>query len=124
MFKPPRDLLKEYVSARQAQEQARQLDARLEAVQSRTLRLLRWCDAHFSLLHHLWVYGMALVVSLLVLNPTYGWVNLAVVPVQVVFLGALIAVAELPLMLALSLIWAVGSTLMAWAWKVLTQRGY
>lgn len=117
MFKPPRDLLKEYLSTKLALEQTRQRQSQLAAVESLTLRLLRWCDAHFELLHHLWVYGLALVVSLMVFNPTYGWVNLAVVPVQVAFLGGIIALAEVPLMLALSLLWGIGSALTARVWK-------
>jgi hypothetical protein len=84
-------------------------------------RLLRGCDTHFELLHHLWVYGLALVVSLMVFNPTYGWVNLAVVPIQVAFLGGIIALAELPLMLALSLLWGIGAALVARVWKSATK---
>jgi len=117
MFKPPRDLLKEYLSTKLKLEQTRQRQARLETIESLTLRLLRWCDARFEFLHHLWVYGLALMVSLMVFNPTYGWVNLAVVPVQVFFLGGIIALAELPLMLALSLLWGIGSAMTAWVWK-------
>ena len=39
MFKPPRDLLKEYLSTKVALEQTRQRQARLEAFESITLRL-------------------------------------------------------------------------------------
>lgn len=117
MFKPPRDLLKEYLSSRPELEKTHQRQACLDAVSSLALRLLRWCDAHFGLLHHLWVYGLALIVSVMVLEPSYGWVNLAVVPVQVAFMGGIIALAELPLMLALSLIWGIGAAMTAWVWK-------
>lgn len=122
MFNPPRDLLKEYLSAGIQAEQVRQRAARLEGVESLTLRLLRWCHAHFSVLHHVWVYGLAFVVSMMVLQPAYGWINLAVVPVQVLFPGAIIAVAELPLMLVLSVLWDVGSALVAWIWKAVTKQ--
>lgn len=74
------------------------------------------------MLHHVWVYGLAFVVSMMVLQPAYGWINLAVVPVQVLFLGAIIAVAELPLMLVLSVLWDVGSALVAWIWKAVTKQ--
>ena len=67
----------------------------------------------FKWLHHVWIYGLALLVSLSVFKPSYGWVNLVVVPVQVVFLGAIIGLAELPLMLGLTVMWSVGSVLLA-----------
>lgn len=62
----------------------------------------------------MWVYGLAFALSMAVLKPSYGWVNLAVVPVQVVFLGAIIALAELPLMLAFSVLWGVGVVVREW----------
>ena len=38
------------------------------------------------------------------------------------FSGAIIAVAELPLMLVLSVLWDVGSALVAWIWKAVTKQ--
>lgn len=121
MFKPPRDLLQEYLSTKSKLDLTRQRQERLNAVESLTLRLLRRVDAHFEMLHHFWVYGLALIASLMVFNPTYGWVNLAVLPVQVVVLGGIIALTELPLMLALALLWGIGSTLTAKLWKAITR---
>ena len=122
MFKPPRDLLKEYLSTRPALEKRRQRQTRWDTDEALTLRLLRWFDAHFEQLHHVWVYGVALALSLMFLNPDYGWVNLLIVPVQVAFLGGIIGLTELPLMLALALLWAIGSTLTAWVWKTAAKN--
>jgi hypothetical protein len=44
-----------------------------------------------------------------------------VVPIQVAFLGGIIALAELPLMLALSLLWGIGAALVARVWKSATK---
>jgi hypothetical protein len=111
MFKPPRDLLNEYLSAKEVIGQLHQCGVRSKAQDSLTWRCLRWVEAHFELLHHFWVYGLALMVSLMVFNSSFGWVNLVVIPVQVVIVGGIITLTELPLMLLLSLLWGIGTTM-------------
>lgn len=104
MFGQARDPLREYLQARRAT-----LLPAPGAVPPTAWRVVNWCLGHWEFLHHVWTYGLALAISLMVFNPAYGWVNLAIVPVQVLFLGSVIALMEWPTLLLLIVLWNVAA---------------
>jgi hypothetical protein len=120
MFNCPQDLLNDYLN--HCAQPPLGWAARFDRVERAVQRVKRWFDAHWETLHHVWVYGLAFALAMYVLNPDYGWVNLAIVPVQVVFIGALIGLVELPTMLILIAVWAVLSALGAQAWRWLRRH--
>jgi hypothetical protein len=117
MFKKPYDPLQAYLVQRAKQAKREQLNAKLDIAETRIQWLLHWFDRHYSLLHKVWIYSIALALSCYWINTNYGWVNLVIIPVQTAFLGALVAVVELPTMLVLAALWALLSVSSARLWQ-------
>jgi len=65
-------------------------------------------DRHHEMLHKVWIDSMAFAVTCAVVNPLAGWKELIAVPILTVFMGAVVAIAELPLTMILVLLVSVG----------------
>ena len=122
MFKKPYDPLNAYLAKSAAQAKQQRLNASLDGVETRVLRFLGWFDRHCALLHKVWIYGVALTLSCWWVNLSYGWVNLVIIPVQTLFLGAVVAVVELPTMLALAALWGILSVGVARFWQAVRRQ--
>jgi len=64
-------------------------------------------DSHGELLHHIWTFSIAFAVTCYALSPLTDWKHYVAVPIVTLFMGPVIAIAELPAMLILSVVLAV-----------------
>lgn len=98
MFNKPRDPLQEYLDARQPPRP--RLSGRLKLA-------WQWIKQHDEALHHAWCYGIGLFVAVSVTE----WPNMWVTPIVALFMAPVIALAELPTLLVITVIWSLLTTL-------------
>jgi hypothetical protein len=120
MFHRPNDPLKDYLQSTDAHKPS--VGASMDSIEQALKRFVKWFDTHYGVLHKVWIYGIAFGLSCYWINGGYGWVNLVIMPVQTVFIGALIAVVELPTMLLLVCVWGMVSVFGAQLWRWLRRR--
>lgn len=102
MFNRPKDPLKEYMAARAASEAAL-----ASSSGKKPPGIWSYLDSHYELLHHIWTFSIAFAVTCFALYPFTDWKHYAAVPIVTLFMGPVIAIAELPAMLLLSTVLAV-----------------
>lgn len=120
MFHHPNDPLNDYLQSKDAGKSS--VGATMDGIEQTLQRLVKWFDTHYAVLHKVWIYGIAFGLSCYWINWAYGWVNLVIIPVQTVLIGALIAVIELPTMLLLAFVWGLVSVLGTQLWRWLRRR--
>jgi hypothetical protein len=120
MFHRPKDPLSDYLQITTASKSS--VGAKMDGLEQTLQRFIQWFNQHYEVLHKVWIYGIAFGLSCYWINWAYGWVNLAIIPVQTVFIGALIAVVEFPTMLVLAFAWSMASVFGGQLWRWLRRR--
>ena len=117
MFRKPVDHLEAYLAQQRKVLQDKALTEKLNAIETQSLSILQWLGKHAELLHHVWTYGIGFALALSVAKWSHGWVNLVIIPVVTVLMGAIVAVSEIFLMLALVTVYTISVVLIAAIWK-------
>jgi hypothetical protein len=120
MFHSPKDPLNDYLKSTAVRKAS--VGATMDSMEQALQRFIKWFDKHYGVLHKVWVYGIAFGLSCYWINGAYGWVNLVIIPVQTVLIGALIALVELPTMMLLAVVWGVVSVFGTLLWRWLRRR--
>jgi hypothetical protein len=107
LFDRPQDPLKEYLRQRASQNSSNQIVAPDSPQSPKISTIWTFLDRHYEMLHKVWIYGIAFAVTCSVINPLTGWKEFAAVPIVTVFMGAVVAIAELPLTMMLVLLVSV-----------------
>lgn len=102
MINRPKDPLKEYMAFHAASEAAV-----ATSIEKESPGIWSFLDQHYELLHHIWTFSIAFVVTCFALYPFTDRKHYAAVPIVTLFMGPVIAIAELPAMLVLSMVYAV-----------------
>ena len=93
LFDRSQDPLKEYLNRRASQNSS-----------AKIATIWTLLDRNYEVLHKVWIYGIAFAVTCSVINPLAGWKEFITVPIVTVFMGAVVAIAELPLSMMLVLL--------------------
>lgn len=94
MFKQPHDPLQDYLRSRQPRRE--------EAARRRLRVAWQWANRHKETLQMVWYYGVGLALSIY----AFDWPDMWVAPIVALFMMPLIALAELPTLLLITLIWS------------------
>ena len=107
MFDRPQDPLKEYLRQRASQNAGYQMGSPDSTKSARIPSIWNFLNRHYEILHKVWIYGIAFAVTCSVINPLTGWTEFFTVPIVTLFMGAVVAVAELPTALMLVFLYSV-----------------
>jgi hypothetical protein len=107
IFDRPQDPLKEYLRRRASQNSGYQKGLPDSPQSAKISTIWTLLDRHYEMLHKVWIYGIAFAVTCSVINPLTGWKEFVTVPIVTVFMGAVVAIAELPLTMMLALLVSV-----------------
>lgn len=107
MFDRPQDPLKEYLKRRASPHAGHEQVSPDSPKSARNPSIWNFLVRHYEILHKVWIYGIAFAVTCSVMHPLAGWKEFIAVPVVTVFMGVVVAIAELPITLMLVLLISV-----------------